>query len=424
MERLLKVTVIVFLSIGLTAIMQSCKKLTAPVVTTVSVSGITQTSATSGGNVTDDGGAEVTARGVCWGTSQNPTTGSSKTNDGTGNGSFTSSITGLTPGNEYFVRAYATNSEGTSYGGQVSFSSNPVILATLTTSVVTSLTSTSAVSGGTIISDGGAPISAKGVCWAITADPTTSDNKTEDGTGPSDFVSTITGLSVGTTYHVRAYAINSVGTAYGDDRSFTAEQLKDADGNVYTTITIGTQVWMAENLKTTKLNDGTQIPDVTDPITWTNLTTPGYGWYNNDADTYRTPYGALYNWYAVNTGKLCPTGWHVPTDNDVTILETYLGGITIAGGKLKETGTTHWLAPNTGATNETGFTALPGGTYNSQGYFDQMGQVGVWWFIQTSSPDETWWFNIWSDGTEFNMFSGGTFYLYKVIGFSVRCLKD
>jgi uncharacterized protein (TIGR02145 family) len=202
------------------------------------------------------------------------------------------------------------------------------------------------------------------------------------------------------------------------------DKITDKDGNIYTSVTLGTQVWMVENLKTTKLNDGTEIPNVTDPLTWANLTTLGYGWYDNNVNTYKTLFGALYNWYAVNTGKLCPTGWHVPTDNDVTILETYLGGRDIAGGKLKETGTTHWLAPNTGATNETGFKALPGGTYNSSGYYDQMGQVGVWWYIKSSSPEETWWFNIWSDDTKFNMFSGGTFYLYKVTGFSVRCIKD
>ena len=202
------------------------------------------------------------------------------------------------------------------------------------------------------------------------------------------------------------------------------DKITDKDGNFYTSVTIGTQVWMVENLKTTKLNDGTEIPNVTDPLTWANLTTPGYGWYNNDANAYKALYGALYNWYAVNTGKLCPTGWHVPTDNDVTILETYLGGSDIAGGKLKETGTTHWLTPNTGATNETGFKALPGGTYNSSGYYDQMGSVGVWWYIKSSSPEETWWFNIWMDAAEFNMFSGGTFYAYKATGFSVRCVKD
>jgi len=202
------------------------------------------------------------------------------------------------------------------------------------------------------------------------------------------------------------------------------DKITDKDGNVYTSVAIGTQVWMVENLKTTKLNDGTEIPNITDPQTWANLKTLGYGWYDNDANTYKTPYGALYNWYAVKTGKLCPTGWHVPNDNDLTILESHLGGKEIAGGKLKETGTSHWLTINTGATNETGFTALPGGTYNSGGYYDQMGSVGMWWYIKSPSPEETWWFNIWSDDIKLNMYSGGTSDGYKTMGISVRCLKD
>jgi uncharacterized protein (TIGR02145 family) len=419
MKRFLKFTVIVFLSIGLAAIMLSCQKPTAPAVTTVSVSAITQTSATCGGNVTDDGGAEVTARGVCWGTSQNPTTGSSKTNDGTGTGTFTSSITGLTPGNEYFVRAYATNSEGTSYGGQESFSSNPVILATLATSVVTSVTSMGAVSGGTIISDGGAPISAKGICWAITADPTTSDNKTNDGIGTSSFISTITGLSEGTTYHVRAYAINSAGTAYGDDKSFTTEQLKDADGNVYTTITIGTQVWMVENLKTTKYNDGTAIPLVSDAGAWAVLNAPGYCWYNNDEAANKATYGALYHWLTGNTGKLCPTGWHVPTDSEWTTLTDYLGGESISGSKLKEAGTIHWLSPNTGATNESGFTALPGGFRAIDGTFNNIGSNGYWDSSTEYNASNRYGREMHNDGSDVIRGPYG-----KRRGLSVRCLKD
>ena len=122
--------------------------------------------------------------------------------------------------------------------------------------------------------------------------------------------------------------------------------VQDIDGNNYLTVTIGTQIWMAENLRTTKYNDGTAIPLVTDNTTWANLTTPAYCWYNNDAKTNGSTYGALYNWYSVNTKKLCPTGWHVPNDTEWTTLTTYLGGTAVAGGKLKETGTAHWYSPN------------------------------------------------------------------------------
>ena len=134
----------------------------------------------------------------------------------------------------------------------------------------------------------------------------------------------------------------------------------DVDGNVYNTVTIGTQCWLQENLKTTKYKDGTSIPLVTDNSAWGSLSTPGYCWYNND-DTYKNTYGALYNYYTVLTNNLCPSGWHVATEREWSTLVTYLGGASIAGGKLKESGTTHWVTPNTGANNETGFIALPGG---------------------------------------------------------------
>ena len=158
----------------------------------------------------------------------------------------------------------------------------------------------------------------------------------------------------------------------------------DIDGNVYHTVTIGTQVWMVENLKTTKYNDGTAIPLVTDVTSWSNLTTPGYCWYNNDATAYKTTYGALYNWFTVNTGKLAPTGWHVPTDGEWTTLTSYLGGENVAGGKMKSTGTIEdgtglWHDPNIGATNESGFSGVPACGRNCDGRFANIGKDGIWW---------------------------------------------
>ncbi len=194
---------------------------TAPFVTTTSVSDINQTSAQSGGNVTSDGEASVTGKGVCWNTSENPTTSNSKTSDGNGVGPFTSSLTQLVPGTKYYVRAYAINEAGTGYGNQVSFTSEQISLATVTTSAVTSLTGTTAVSGGNISSDGGGQITARGVCWGKLENPTTSDAKTTDGTGSGSFVSNIAGLDITTEYHVRAYAISNAGTSYGDDITFT-----------------------------------------------------------------------------------------------------------------------------------------------------------------------------------------------------------
>jgi uncharacterized protein (TIGR02145 family) len=420
MNYSVKIPVIIIFLIGLTLCLTSCKpKPTLPVVATTNVTGITQTTATTGGNVTSDGNADVTYRGVCWGASQNPTTSSSKTSDGTGTGTFTSSLTGLTPGTTYYVKAYATNIEGTAYGSQVSFSSNPVILATLTTTAATSITQTTSVSGGNITSDGGGAITARGVCWGTATAPlATGLHTTETGT-TGTFTSNLTGLTVNTKYYIRAYAINSAGTAYGDEKIFTTEQLKDADGNVYTYVTIGTQVWMVENLKTTKYNDGTAIPNITDKTDWDALITPGYCWYNNNASTYKATYGAMYNWYAVNTGKLCPVGWHVPTHVEWQILETYLGGSSVAGSKLKESGITHWKSPNTGATNETGFTALPGGRRSREYGFDAIEDFGNWWSSSASSDVDAFARMMRYDNSSFPMW-----FSFKWNGLSVRCLKD
>jgi uncharacterized protein (TIGR02145 family) len=198
----------------------------------------------------------------------------------------------------------------------------------------------------------------------------------------------------------------------------------DIDGNVYHTVTIGTQTWMVENLKTTKFNDGTAIPLVIDGTTWSKLTTPGNCWYNNDATTYNPTYGALYNWYAVATGKLCPNGWHVPTDAEWTTLTTYLGGDTLAGGKMKSTGTIGagtglWQDPNTGATNESGFTAVPAGFRYNGGTFDKVGNLGFWWCsTECSTP------NAWGQTLYYNYSNVIRYFHNKSDGYSVRCVQD
>lgn len=200
-----------------------------------------------------------------------------------------------------------------------------------------------------------------------------------------------------------------------------AQSVKDIEGNVYKTIKIGTQVWMVENLRTTKFNDGTRIPLVTDAIVWSNLSTPGYCWYDNNAAAYKVTYGALYNWYAVNTGKLCPTGWHVPSNREWKILTGYLGGEDMAGGKLKESDTIHWISPNTG-TNESGFTAFPGGARQDDGLFgalflSEIGLSGFWWSSTDCDVNTAWQLDMvsWDSGVMITPH-------YKVRGHSVRCL--
>ena len=197
----------------------------SPIVTTAEVTDITQTTAVSGGNVTDDGGASVTARGVCWSTSQNPTISDNHTSDGNGTGSFTSNLTNLTANTTYYVRAYATNENGTSYGEQKSFTTlQNIELPTVTTADVTDITQNTAVSGGNVTDDGGAAVTARGVCWSKDPNPTIDNSFISNGNGTGSFTIEISGLTSATTYYVRAYATNSEGTSYGEQKTFTTLQ--------------------------------------------------------------------------------------------------------------------------------------------------------------------------------------------------------
>lgn len=197
------------------------------------------------------------------------------------------------------------------------------------------------------------------------------------------------------------------------------DTITDIDGNVYHMVAIGTQTWMVENLKTTRYNDGNAIPLVTDSTAWSDLTTPGYCWYMNNEAVNKNTYGALYNWHAVNTGKLSPTGWHVATEAEWDTLISYLGGDTVAGGKLKETGLAHWVTPNNGATNDFGFSALPGGKRDPNGTFTDMGNYGAWWTATEYDFTISRYFYMEYDKSD--AFNSGT---HKKSGFSVRCVRN
>jgi uncharacterized protein (TIGR02145 family) len=391
---------------------------TVPTIQTTAAKELTPYSFSSGGTVSSDGGAVVMARGVCWSKNQNTSLSDQHTTDGTGTGIFASNIAGLSPGTTYFFRAYTTNSIGTSYGENLTVTTPPILPTVITAPTVTEILARTVTSGGTVSDDGGAPVSSRGVCWSVTHNPTTNLLKTTDGTGMGAFTSHLTGLLPYTTYYVRAYATNPEGTAYGEEVSFKT-LVDDVDGNIYHYVTIGTQVWLVENLKVTKLNDLTSIPLVTDDASWSSLTTPRYCWPNNMIDN-KEPYGALYNWATVNTGKLCPLDWHVPSDAEGTILANFLGGEGVAGAKLKEAGTLHWRTPNSGATNETGFTALPGGFRYWGGAFTEFGFGGYWWISRAV------------DGTHavcgfLSYTSAQLLYYtneYMPSGASVRCIKD
>ncbi len=204
--------------------------------------------------------------------------------------------------------------------------------------------------------------------------------------------------------------------------------VKDIDGNVYHTVTIGTQEWMVENLKTTKYLNGDLI-GTTSPATLDiyNEIEPKYQWaqyyWDNSGDSIVAIYGRLYTWYTVADNRnICPSGWHVPSEAEWLVLETFLGDWQTAGGKLKETGTTHWNAPNTGATNETGFTALPGGNRDYSNEFDDLGLSGYWWSSSSSTTDGS------GIARKIDSYDSGLYHdegsSKKHSGYSVRCIKD
>lgn len=603
----------------------SCKKedpAKIAVLSTTAVTNITATTATSGGTISSDGKAAITARGICWSTNADPSTSDSKTTDGDGSGQFASTLSGLVAGTTYHVRAYAANSVGTAYGQDITFTTLGQPPAA-TTQPVTNISASGATLNGTInandlsttvtfeygtstsygqtataaqspvsgnagttvssditgltsgvtyhvrikavnslgttygedltfttlgqsptaITQAATNLSSSGATLNGTVNPngssttvtfeygtTTSYGQTATATQspvtgsassnvnaiitgltqsttyhfrikavnsagttygfdmtftttgsvpavatqaatnisasgaklngvvnannltttvtfeygltsgygqtasaiPAQVIGnvnlavyvTLTGLTQGTTYHFRIKAVNSTGTSYGNDLTFTTtntSQVADVDGNVYNTITIGTQVWLKENLRTTKYNDGTAIPNITDNTTWSATTTGAYSDYSNTSSN-STTYGRLYNFYVVssaNTKNVCPTGWHVPSNAEWTTLMDYLGGEAVAGGKMKETGTAHWMTPNTGATNETGFTALPGGYRAQSGSFGLIGNTGFWW-SSTEGGTTFAYYRYMYYGTS-NLNSGDN---DKHGGLSARCLKN
>ena len=212
-------------------------------------------------------------------------------------------------------------------------------------------------------------------------------------------------------------------TALGTPVGKFSDCIKDIDGNVYKTVTIGAQTWMAENLKTSKYSDGTIIPNVKDSLEWDKLTTGAWCYYNNDAAN-NAKYGKLYNWYAVSktsngNKNVCPTGWHVPSDSEWTVLTEYLGGESVAGGKLKEVGTTSWNSPNKEASNSSLFTGLPGGVRGNNGRYEAIFNVGVWWSSKDYNTTSAWYLSLGSSNG-----GVGRNHDYKGDGLSVRCVKD
>jgi len=394
-----------------------------PVLTTKPVTQIGTTEAQSGGNITSSGGSSITRRGVCWNTTPNPVIDNNpnKTEQTGGIGEYLSLMINLSPNTLYYVRAYATNSAGTGYGDQVTFTTGKIIVTptVTTTRPITGITQTTATSGGNVTSDGGASVTARGVCWSTTHDPTINNSKTSDGSGIGSFPSNLTGLTAGTNYYVRAYATNSVGTAYGEEVPFISSEATTGtftdsrDSKTYSWVKIGTQTWMSQNLA--------YLPAVS-PSAIASQTAMHYYVYGYDGTSVTTAkaqanystYGALYNWPAALTA--CPSGWHLPSDAEWTILTNYLG--VTAGGKMKEAGTTHWRIPNTGATNESGFTALPGGGRSDGCGFCLLGYMAYFWSSSNGGFS-----NVLYRGLSYDHDGVVSSDIDRSYGFFVRCLQ-
>ena len=308
--------------------------LTIPTVTTAEISNITLLTATCGGEVLATGVPEITARGVCWSTLPNPTTADSHTTDGVGFGAFTSQMTGLNSGTTYYVRAYATNSSGIGYGNLITFTT--LNLPTVLTNAVSNIMENTATCGGNITNNGGTNVIARGICWSTSPNPTLNDNFTTNGSGTGEFTTTLTGLTSGSTYYIRAYATNSFGTTYGEERKLItlspcpgATSVMDIDSNVYPTIQIGNQCWMKENLRATRYADGTEITN-------SNMICKFHYYDFGCSPSYYQPYyesSSLYNWAAVMRNSyygnqvvqgVCPTGWHVPSKTEWEQLIDYV----------------------------------------------------------------------------------------------------
>jgi len=395
-------------------------------VTTSSITEITRNSAISGGTIQYEGFERITSRGVCWSVNPSPTILDNKTEDGSGSGSFKSSLTGLLPGTTYYVRAYATNSGGTIYGNELSFNTSSAEgSVTVSTNDITDITRTSANGGGRVVVEGDITIKERGVCWSVNPNPTISDNRTINESGAGTFTSRMKNLIQDTRYYVRAYAIYSEKVAYGEEVSFKTNDgnqnpegtfFDERDNHEYKWKKIGDQVWMQENLA--------WLPAVSPPSNGSKYSNMYYvqAYYGSSKTQAKTKknyqvYGVLYNWPA--SLDACPNGWHLPSFAEWEVLFNYLGDKDVAGGKMKETGLEHWLEPNFRATNSSGFTALPAGDRSIWPDFYYLGETAFFW-----SSDE------------FDDSAGRSLSLHhkdeivrpypwnKAYGFSIRCIKN
>lgn len=394
-----------------------CKKdeKALPELSGVAVSAITQNTAFCSCYVTDEGSSGVTRMGVCWGTSPSPTEAGDHLEAANGYQQLNATVTGLQPGTKYYVRAYARSSAGTGYGAEVEVTTLAAVAAQVTTGYATGVTTTGATLAGQLVFDGGLPAT-WGLCWGTDPNPTAGGSHLESTSGATSLTHALTGLTPSTTYHVRAYATTALGTFYGADVPVRTMHgsVTDVDGNTYRTVLIGAQEWMADNLKVTRYRTGDVIANITDNTQWSNTIMSGaYCAYNNDPAN-AAKYGLLYNHYTVVDGKgVCPSGWHVPSDAEWSTLITYVGGASVAGYHLKQTGA------GITADNSSGFSGVMSGYRSHADSFRDLGIDGNLW--SSTIKDGYLSYGIWIKKLENNVVNCG---YPKIDGLSIRCIKD
>lgn len=379
-----------------------------------------------GGEVTDDGGSNITDKGVIYMTEEPILTRPfdldhcyNSISAGSGKGTFTCDLTSVYEhlGHYFAIRTYATNKTGTAYGDPIW-----VGLSRFGTLSVFSITQNSAIASVDIAS--GNDVQECGFCWSTSSNPSINNSSTVASWVNNHYRATLTGLQPNTRYYVKAYVKDNYGVSYSSEVNFVTYQacpstVNDYDGNTYNVVAIGSQCWMKENLRTKHFNNGTPIPLVQDSTAWENRTTAAYCYYDQNS------YGNHYNFYAVANGNLCPSGWHVPTYDEVFSTLYYALDASNVGGQMKATGTTYWKSPNTGATNSSGFSARGGG-YRTYG-FRNIRERGVFW---TSTPcysyDYAYVYMMSYDNASLSRFGSSAYdyALYKRYGASVRCVKS
>lgn len=453
-----------------------------PTVLTTGITAISTTSFTINGEVVMAGGSTVSERGFVYGLTSNPTIYNSKKNCGSGLGTYTATISGLQAGHIYYVRAFATNTNGTAYGSQMTVTTNtqaPSTLPIVNTVAVVNITSNEATVSANVMSDGGETVTQRGFVYDTLPNSTTSNNVAYHGTGTGHYSNLLTDLLSGKTYYVRAFATNSVGTAYGNEISFATSvpspvagdaipcpntpTVTDHEGNVYNTVKIGTQCWTKENMRaTTSPSTGTYLI----PPAGTTHTCSGKQarWYNDDSTTYAPRnYGLLYNWNAAvdtfdveygeismngnngfgafingNRRGICPEGWHVPSSTEWDQLAEYLNNHAeyrsgdvygYAAKSLASTidwnacGTPYTIGNDLAANNAAGFNALPAGKYNRDDYYHTVG-THAWFWSTNYSANGAHAHSCRLENNRPEMFVDHAYALNLCSCASVRCLRD